>query len=148
MAGYAAEKVPLVFGVLLIAYGAILFFVGVTERLHAPLIGAALLAGVISFDLGARMPLLREWKLIGGGIVLLAAALVAERRLRGRREGLTSDALESIRDQEVLDMAAAAALAPHGRPHAPEQVEPSPVVTESSDSSSSSFGGGGSTGGY
>lgn len=148
MAGYGGEKVPVVFGALLVAYGAILFFVGIRERMHAPLVGAALLVGVIAFDLGARMPLLREWKLIGGGIVLLAATLVAERRLRGRRRGLTSDALESIRDQEVLDMAAAAALAPHGRPHTPEQPEPSPEVTESSDSSSSSFGGGGSTGGY
>lgn len=128
-ANFLALLVALVFfGVCLAA--------GVKRRSHAALISAtgSLLCLAHSLHWLLHGPL--HWELIIAGGALLAAAIVIERRLRDRTEGLTSSALDEPAGLDLLQLAGAAHLTPPAGDAPPEAVQ----------GQGGSFGGGGASG--
>jgi hypothetical protein len=92
---------------------AVNLLLGVKRRTHAPFIGAL---GCMVFAGLALHRLLHwpaHWRLVLDGALLLAIAVALERWLRHREAGITSSAPgESTGTTELLQMAAAAQLAP------------------------------------
>jgi hypothetical protein len=77
-----------------------------------------------------------HWELIIAGGGLLAAAIVVERRLRDRTEGLTSSALDEPAGLDIVQLAGAAHLTPPAGAAPPEAVQ----------GQGGSFSGGGASG--
>ena len=86
--------------------------VGVKRRRHAPLIGAmgSLACAASGASLLLRWP--PHWELTIAGALLLVAAVLLDRTLRGRREGVTSQALDDTAGLDLAQLAAAAHLSP------------------------------------
>ena len=105
-------------------------------RLQPPLLVAMFSIGALLYECRDLVSAPVEWKLIPLGGVLLAAAIVAERRLRDRDHGITSKKLEGSSDMRILEAVGGLALA-------------GPSSTAAADSSLSpgggSFGGGGAS---
>lgn len=110
--------------------------VALRRRLQPPLLVAIFSVGVVLFECRDFVAAPVEWKLIGAGAVVLAAAIVAERRLRDRDHGITSKKLRESSDMRLLEAVGGLALA-------------GPATTAPSDSSlhpgGGSFGGGGAS---
>lgn len=111
---------------------------GIRRRSHAPLIGALglLVCGAWSLRHFVIWPL--HWQLIAAGGVLLVAAIVVDRLLRPRLTGVTSRPLEEASGLDLLQVAAAAQLAPR-----PGEAPPAAVQGQGGG-----FGGGGASGRY
>jgi hypothetical protein len=129
------KGVPLVVPIF-IAIAAGSAVVGLRRRLQPPLLVAIFSVGVVLFECRDFVSAPVEWKLIGAGAVVLAAAIVAERRLRDRDHGITSKKLGESSDMRLLEAVGGLALA-------------GPATTAPSDSSlhpgGGSFGGGGAS---
>ncbi|MEO6368947.1 MAG: hypothetical protein ABIP38_13265, partial [Steroidobacteraceae bacterium] len=67
-------------------------FVGVKRRQHAPLIGALGNLACVAYALHRLLVWPLHWQLIVAGLMLLVTAAALDRRLRGRRAGVTSQA--------------------------------------------------------
>jgi hypothetical protein len=116
-------------------FSTVWLYVGVKRRSHATLISAmgSLLCLVHSLHWLLHWPL--HWELIIAGGMLLGVAIVVERRLRDRTEGLTSSALDEPAGLDLLQLAGAAHLTPSAGA-APDGVQ----------GQGGSFGGGGASG--
>lgn len=110
--------------------------VGVKRRSHAPLIGALGLVVCAAWALRHFVAWTLHWQLIAAGLALLVAAMLLDRLLRARREGVTSRPLQEASGLDLLQVAAAAHLAPR-----PGDAPPAPVHGEGGG-----FGGGGASG--
>ena len=110
--------------------------VGVKRRSHAPLIGALGLVVCMAWALRHFVVWTLHWQLIAAGLALLATAIVVDRLLRVRLEGVTSRPLEETSGLDLLQVAAAAHLTPR-----PGEAPPAPVQGEGGG-----FGGGGASG--
>jgi hypothetical protein len=111
-------------------------FVGVRRRSHAPLIGAMGSLVCVGYSLHNLLHGVLHWELIVAGGALLAAAILIERRLRGRSAGLTSSALNEPAGLDLVQLAAASHLAPPAGAAPPAPVE----------GQGGSFAGGGASG--
>jgi hypothetical protein len=110
--------------------------VGFWRRSHAPLVGALglLVCAVWALQHLVIWPL--HWQLMVAGAVLFVVALLADRLLRTRLEGVTSRPLGQTGGFDLLQVAAAAQLAPR-----PGDAPPAAVQGEGGG-----FGGGGASG--
>ena len=86
--------------------------VGIRRRSHAPLIGALGLLVCTAWALRHFVIWPLHWQLIAAGGVLLVAAILVDRLLRSRLEGVTSRPLDEATGLDLLQVAAAAHLAP------------------------------------
>jgi hypothetical protein len=133
---------PEIAGLFLLVIGAFLF-VGLRWRLHAPLIAAMPCLAIVGYECRHLTGLSLEARLIVWGALLFVVAFIAERRLRGRRHGFTSDAAGSADAFGVVELAgvAAAGLAVH-----------QPASTTSGETTQQggggTFGGAGASGDY
>jgi hypothetical protein len=121
---------------VVLGLGVLYVVVGIRRRTHAPLIGALGLIvcaawAVRNFLIG---PL--HWQLIAAGALLLVSAILVDRLLRPRLEGVTSRPLEEATGLDLLQVAAAAHLAPR-----PGEAPPASV-----EGQGGGFGGGGASG--
>lgn len=128
MLAWGALVLALFFLVLLLA-------VGLRRRRHAPLAGALGNLACAGFAVHELLRWPHYLELIAAGAGLLVVAVIVERRLRNRCEGLTSDVVEEADDESLLPLAGAAHLAPAG-------VAPQPAV----QGGGGEFGGGGASG--
>jgi hypothetical protein len=110
--------------------------VGVKRRSHTPLIGALGLVVCTAWALRRLVLWTLHWQLIAAGLALLATAILLDRLLRARLDGVTSRPLEEASGLDLLQVAAAAHLAPR-----PGEAPPAPVRGEGGG-----FGGGGASG--
>jgi hypothetical protein len=110
--------------------------VGIRRRSHAPLIGALGLLVCTAWALRHFVIWPLHWQLIAAGGVLMVAAIAVDRLLRPRLEGVTSRPLEEASGLDLLQVAAAAHLAPR-----PGDAPPAAVQGEGGG-----FGGGGASG--
>ncbi|HXC58862.1 MAG TPA: hypothetical protein VN645_06075 [Steroidobacteraceae bacterium] len=110
--------------------------VGVRRRQHAPLIGALGGLACICHGLALVVHWPLHWKMIVSGAVLLAAAVLLDRRLRHARDGITSQAQVEPAGLDLVQLAAAAHLTPVPATHAEAAVH----------GQGGSFGGGGASG--
>jgi hypothetical protein len=110
--------------------------VGVRRRMHAPLIGALGLLICTAWALRHFVLWALHWQLIVAGGLLLVGAILIDRLLRPRLEGVTSRPLQEVAGLELLQVAAAAHLAPR-----PGDAPPAPVQGQGGG-----FGGGGASG--
>jgi hypothetical protein len=122
----------------ILALGFFLLYVitGLVRRSHAPLIGALglLVCTAIALRNLVYWPL--HWQLIAAGAVLLVVAVLADRLLRPRLAGITSRPLEETGGLDLLQVAAAAHIAPRAGDAPPAAVE----------GQGGGFGGGGASG--
>lgn len=109
---------------------------GILRRAHAPLIGALGLLVCTAWALRQIVIWPLHWQLIAAGGVLLVAAIVIDRQLRGRSEGITSRQLEESSGLDLLQVAAAAHLAP----------KPGEAPAPGMQGQGGGFGGGGASG--
>jgi hypothetical protein len=134
--GWGAEP-RLTYAVLALALGffAVNAFVGVRRGQHAPLIGALGNLVCAGYAIYRLLPWPLHWLLITAGVVLLASAVLVERSLRHRSTGITSRAVAEPDGLDLLQVAAAAHLAP------------SPGASVAGvEGKGGSFGGGGASG--
>ncbi len=110
--------------------------VGVLRRQHAPLIGALGSLVCAAYSLHRLLAWPTHWQMIAGGVVLLGAAIVLERLLRGRTAGLTAAATEEPAGLDLVQVVGAAQLSP-----APGSPPPAGVQGQGGE-----FGGGGASG--
>lgn len=110
--------------------------IGIRRREHAPLIGALGNLVCAGYVLHRLLPWPLHWQLIACGGALLAVAVVLERMLRGRSEGVTSRAIDEPAGIDLLQIAGAAHLTP-----TPAAAPPASVQGQGGD-----FGGGGASG--
>lgn len=90
--------------------GALLLALGYRNRDTVDLWASFPLLAAAGYELGTRWDLPREWKLLVGGIGLIAASIALERALRQGWGGWTSRPVRG--DSEFLDLAGAAVLTP------------------------------------
>jgi len=114
---------------------AIYLIVGWKRRQHAPLIGALGLLVCAAYALNRLLVWPMHWQLIAAGGALLAMAAFVERALRGRREGVTSSAIDEPASLDLMQIAGAAHLSPAG-------TAPPPGM----QGEGGEFGGGGASG--
>jgi len=107
--GHAANDWITLFVAL--AFVAVNITVGVKRRVHAPLISALGSIACVAFSLERLLQWSMHWKLIVAGLALLAVAIVLERMLR-REQGITSAAVDEHAGLDLVQLAAAAHLAP------------------------------------
>ncbi|HMA12033.1 MAG TPA: hypothetical protein VKO83_09110 [Steroidobacteraceae bacterium] len=110
--------------------------VGIVRRSHAPLISALGLLVCTAWALRRFVIWPLHWQLIAAGGVLLVAAILVDRLLRPRLDGLTSRPFEEAAGMDLLQVAAAAQMAPR-----PGDAPPAPVQGQGGE-----FGGGGASG--
>jgi len=133
--GYRNDRMNFIALAVALAFLAANLIVGVTRRMHAPLIGAL---GNLACAASATFLLLdwpHHWELIVAGALLLVAAIILDRRLRHRREGITSRPVEQPPGLDLAQLAAAAHLSP-----APGAAPPEGMQGQGGD-----FGGGGAS---
>jgi hypothetical protein len=126
---YAALALALGFFVLCLV-------TGIRRREHAPLIGALGNLVCVGHVLHRLLPWPLHWLLIALGVVALAVAVVLERALRGRSEGITSRPMDEPSGIDLLQLAGAAHLTP-----APVAAPQAGVQGQGGE-----FGGGGASG--
>jgi hypothetical protein len=85
---------------------------GTRRRTHAPLIAALGCAAFAALALHRLLHWPTHWQLIADGAVVLAIAIIMERRLRHHEVGITSKALENVPAVDLVQLAGAAHLAP------------------------------------
>jgi hypothetical protein len=113
--------------------------VGVSRRMHAPLVAFMLCVACTAYELRRLTGLALETRLIVWGCVLLLVSIVLDRYLRETRGGITSRKLRDTDDPAgILGIAGSAVLTPHS----PPKAEPS------FEGGGGRFGGGGATGQY
>lgn len=110
--------------------------VGIRRRAHPPLIGALGLLVCAAWALRNFLLWSVHWQLIAAGALLLIAAILIDRLLRARQVGLTSRPLKATSGLDLLQVAAAAHMAPR-----PGEAPPAPV-----EGQGGGFGGGGASG--
>lgn len=110
--------------------------VGLVRRVHAPLVGALGLLVCAAWSLRHFVLWSLHWQLIAAGMLLLAVAIACDRLLRPRLDGVTSRPLDEASGMDLLQVAAAAHLAPR-----PGDAPPAPVQGQGGG-----FGGGGASG--
>jgi hypothetical protein len=81
---------------------------GLVRRMHAPLIAAMPCVVIVAWECRHLTGLVFEWRLILWGAMVLVASVIAERLLRGRTRGLTSDELQTRPEIALIDIAAPA----------------------------------------
>jgi len=109
--------------------------VGAKRRQHAPLIGALGNLVCAGYALHALLRAPLHWELIVLGSVLLVVAVLLDRSLRSRREGVTSRKLDEPAGLDLLQLAGAA------------HVTPAPAATPAGvQGQGGGFGGGGASG--
>jgi hypothetical protein len=123
---------------LALAFFAVNLFTGLQRRQHAPLIGALGNLVCVAVALHELLHWPMHWQLIVCGGVLLVAAVVLDRALRERSEGITSRPIDDAAGLELMQLAAAAQLSP-----APVAAPQAGVQGQGGD-----FGGGGASGRY
>jgi hypothetical protein len=110
--------------------------IGIRRRSHAPLIGALGLLVCTAWALRHFVSWALHWQLIAAGLVLLIGAIAIDRLLRSRLQGVTSRPLQEVAGLDLLQVAAAAHLAPR-----PGDAPPAPLQGHGGG-----FGGGGASG--
>jgi hypothetical protein len=121
---------------LALAFFVVNSFVGVKRRQHAPLIGALGNLACAGYALHRLLSWPMHWQLIAAGGMLLAVAVILDRMLRDRSEGITSRAMDEPGGLDLLQIAGAASVAP-----APGAAPPPGV-----EGHGGGFGGGGASG--
>jgi hypothetical protein len=122
--------------ILALAFLAVNLVTGLRRRQHAPLIGALGNLACVAVALHELLRWPMHWQLIVCGGVLLVVAVVLDRALRDRGEGITSRPLDDAAGLHLLQLATAAHLSP-----APVAAAPAGVQGQDGD-----FGGGGASG--
>jgi hypothetical protein len=112
--------------------------IGIWRRAHAPLIGALGLLVCTAWALRNVLFWSMHWQLVAAGALLLIAAILVDRLLRPRLDGLTSRPLEESTGLDLLQVAAASHMAPR-----PGEAPPAAVQGQGGG-----FGGGGASGRY
>lgn len=134
--GYRNDRMNFIALAVALAFFVANLATGVKRRAHAPLIGAL---GNLACAASAAFLLLdwpRHWELIVAGALLLVAAIFLDRRLRDRREGITSRPVEQPAGLDLAQLAAAAHLSP----------APGAAPAEGMQGQGGDFGGGGASG--
>jgi hypothetical protein len=111
--------------------------VGARRRAHAPLIAALGSVACVAYSVHRLLAWPVHWRLIADGAVLLALAILLERRLRDRTAGITSQAIGGEpTGLELAQLAGAAHLTP----------VPGPAPAAGFQGQGGDFGGGGASG--
>ena len=121
---------------LAVGFLAVNLVVGLKRGRHAPLIGAMGNLACVGYSLHRLVHWPTHWKLIMAGALLLLVALLLDRKLRHRQEGITSDALDEPSGLDLAQLAGAASITPP-----PGTPPPAGVQGQGGD-----FGGGGASG--
>jgi uncharacterized membrane protein YgcG len=132
---FAAQRAQVALAIVL---GLLVLYVviGIRRRSHAPLIGALGLVVCTAWASRHFVAWALHWQLIVAGAVLLIGAIVIDRLLRPRLEGVTSRPLQEVAGLNLLQVAAAAHLSPR-----PGDAPPAQVAGQGGG-----FGGGGASG--
>ncbi|HEY4642341.1 MAG TPA: hypothetical protein VII75_13425 [Thermoanaerobaculia bacterium] len=130
--------------VLYVVLALIAIVAGLHLRDHALLIAAAVCIAIAAFEAHDLTELALEWKLIAGGVSLLAISGLLSRALRGRTTGFVATPAQLTRFDELIKLGAAMAAQPEKHAHA-ETTNPDMAGT---DGGSGSFGGAGASGEY
>jgi hypothetical protein len=97
--------------------GAIVLAIGLRLRDRMLLIAAAISMAIASVDVSRRFDYSLEWKLIAGGIALVALSVAVTRALRGRTHGIVVTPAPPARYQEAATIAATILMQPqHAAP--------------------------------
>lgn len=131
----ADERWRVVTLTLYAAFGAVALVLAFAKRHHAFFVAALEGLGFAAFDVARRIVAPEEAKLAIAGAVLLGAAFVLSRALKGKTHGLVAT---KTGDDESLAMLATLAAAPH-------TAAPSSSAPATGDGR---FGGAGASGGY
>ena len=121
---------------LALGFLAVTLVAGLKRCQHAPLIGALGNLACVAYSLHRLLSWPLHWKLIAGGGVLLVVAVMIDRMLRNRDEGITSRAIYESSGLDLAQIAGAAGITP-----APVAAPPAAVQGQGGD-----FGGGGASG--
>ena len=111
---------------------------------HALLIAAGVSFAITAYEVHDLFTTPLEWKLIAGGVALLALAAVISRALRGRTEGLVATPARLTPYDEVVKLGATMVAGSPAHEHA---AAADPGMTGTSGGADS-FGGAGATGDY
>jgi hypothetical protein len=138
------SKGRLEYAMLFVALALIAIIAGLHLRDHALLIAAAVYVGVAAVEAHDLTDFPLEWKLIGGGVALLALAGALSRALRGRTTGFVATPARLTRFDEVIKLGATMAVQP--AQHARAEISGSNL--SGTDGGAGSFGGAGASGDY
>jgi len=122
--------------VLAMGFLAVNLIIGIRRRQHAPLIGALGNLVCVGYALHRLVAWPLHWQLVAAGAVLLAAAVLLDRRLRSRSEGITSAAIDEPAGLELAQLAGAAHITP----------APGAAADAGMQGQGGGFGGGGASG--
>lgn len=126
--------------VVYIITAAIILALGVSVRARALLLTGALHAAIAAYEASYLSNAPLETKLIAGGIVVLAIAIVLSRLLRKNTAGFVTTESSLTGYDEVMQIAGAI----HTSPNAPQEQP----TSSGFQSGGGSFGGGGASAGY
>lgn len=133
---FSPSKAPLSLIAAIFATAVTAGAIAIRRRDRALLIGSTLTLIVSLVLAGNHVDAPWEWKLLAGSAASLAVVLVIDRRLAGRRFGITSEKLSDIAHADLIEMAGAVAVAP--------QTDRDPQPQRASGGGA--FGGAGATG--
>lgn len=124
--------------------GVVTLLAGLHLREHALLIAAAVSFAITAYEAHELFDTALEWKLMAGGLALLAAAGLVARALRGRTHGFVGTPARLTRYDELVKLGATMVAA---SPKHEAAATAEPNVTGTSGGAGS-FGGAGATGDY
>ena len=132
------------YGALYVVLALIALLAALHLRDHALFVAMGVCVAIAAFELHDLTDFPLEWKLIGGGVALLAIAGVLSRALRGRTDGFVATPARLTRFDEVIKLGAAMAMQPAKQARA----ETSSPNVSGTDGGAGSFGGAGASGDY
>ncbi len=124
----------------------VLFACGVIWRDRVLLVSAALSTACAAIELRALFDYPAEAKLIAGGIVVIAVAVVLSRALRNATRGFVVTPVRVGAYDEAMQIGGIISVAPHGTPASHQHT--GPELADSAGPTDKSYGGGGAGGGF
>lgn len=135
----ADEKWRFVTIALYLGFGIVCLAAALKKRHHAMFLAAAIALGIAATDYARTLPVAAEVLFFLAGALLLGAAWLISRALRGRTSGFVTTPAKLTTADDVLQIAATLAVTP------PAQTESAP---ETRPQDAGGFGGAGATGDY
>ncbi|MEA2339534.1 MAG: hypothetical protein QOE82_3541, partial [Thermoanaerobaculia bacterium] len=157
VAGYVATIVQRMFknsqpanlvvaGILAIT-AVVLLIAGILWRERVLLVSAAFSLAMAEIEIRTLFDYPAEAKLIAAGAIVIAIAVIIERAMRGRTQGLVVTVAPTGAYDEAMQIGGIIAVAPHGDAPA-AHPHTGPDLADSSSATDKSFGGAGAGGGY
>jgi hypothetical protein len=140
-----ATSVPL--ALILAATAALLLAMGVLWRDRVLLISGTISIALAAVELHDIADYPMEAKLIGSGLLFIAAGVLLARALRGATRGFVTTPVRIAAYDDAMQIGGIIAVAPHGD-HAASHDAGGPQLADSAGPTDKSFGGAGSGGGF